>query len=1212
MVIKFDLSTKRKAEMNYLNKYLFGRFLVTALLFSASFCPTLAQTVPSLGAAQSFTLYTINGAVTNTGVSNITGNIGSNNGLITGFGTSTVIGTTYAADATTAQCAIDLMTAFNQLDTTSPTATHIPVLGNGESLYAGVYSIAAAGSVAAGLTLDAQGDSNAIFIFKIGAAFTTAAASTVSLINGASAGNVFWIAEGAISMGAATTMQGTLISNNAAISIGAGSTLTGRMFSTNGAVNLDALSASVLLPVPAGVYKQSPNIGSLASFVLFTVTGAVENTGISVIKGNIGANTGSITGFGPGNLTGNIYNADAVTARCSRDLLAMYHQLDTTVPTSTHLPVLGNGETLYAGVYSLAAAGSVASVLNLDAQGDPDAVFVFKVGGALSTGASTTVNLIDGASACNVFWVAEGAISMAASTTMKGTLIANNGAISMGASGMLEGRMFSTTGAASFYGVSASIPMGCSVASSWTGAAGTADWFTPGNWSRVVPDAFVEALIPTTLLAGRVFPIINTGIATVDTVTIEIAASITVSGSTFQVNGAIVNNGVLNASNGTIEMIGFSSQTLAANTFQNNAVNHLIVSNRSLEGVILGGALDIYGSLSYSDTSMKLTTNDTLTLKSTALNTATIGVMTGNIISGKVTVERYIAAHRAWQFLSVPTNTTQTVNQAWQEGAVSISSNPVPGYGTQITCPGGTTAGFDIYTAAPSMKTYNPANNGWVGIANTSPLSIKGTNGYMIFIRGDRAANALNSPSTQTVLRTKGSLYTGDQAPIPVSAGKFASIGNPYASLLDMRNITKTGLKDFFYVWDPNLGGSNGYGGYQIFSNNGVDYVITPGLGSYGAVGSAYNYLRSGQAFLVQGDSLGGTITLKEAAKINSGGQVSIAARSPQPQLRTGLYGVNANNSIYMIDGVLINYDDSYSNNVDDMDALKSTNTSENLSIKKAGTFLIIERRHSIAEKDTIFLNLANTKVQKYRFEFTTDQLGQPGLTGSLEDTYLHTSTLLNLTGSTIVDFNILNIPGSRATNRFRIVFTPAMVLPLSFTSIKAYQENKDIVVEWAAENEINTRQYEVERSNNGIQFTNLCVTKATGNDVHFANYQVTDTHPLQGYNYYRVKSLDANNRAGYTNIVKVLMEKRSQTISIYPNPLANGIIYLHLTNEPEGIYGIRLLNKLGQVIISKQIDHAEGCSIETIRIDKYTRHGVYQLKVTGPGGIKADMKVIY
>ena len=71
-----------------------------------------------------------------------------------------------------------------------------------------------------------------------------------------------------------------------------------------------------------------------------------------------------------------------------------------------------------------------------------------------------------------------------------------------------------------------------------------------------------------------------------------------------------------------------------------------------------------------------------------------------------------------------------------------------------------------------------------------------------------------------------------------------------------MRNITKAGLKDFFYVWDPNLGGGSGYGGYQTFSILGGSYIITPGMGSYGPAGSVTNNIESGQAFLVQADSI--------------------------------------------------------------------------------------------------------------------------------------------------------------------------------------------------------------------------------------------------------------------------------------------------------------------------------------------------------------------
>ncbi|HXB45763.1 MAG TPA: ice-binding family protein [Puia sp.] len=221
-------------------------------------------------------------------------------------------------------------------------------------------------------------------------------------------------------------------------------------------LSLFIITAVTLLLFPNLSFEQAPSLGAASNFVLFTVVGAVGNTGVSNVAGNVGSNSGAITGFGaPSTMSGNIDSGNALTAQCSTDLVAAYNQLYNTAPTSTtHTPTFGSGETLIAGVYSIAAAGSVGGDLTLDAQGDPNAVFIFKFGGAFTTGATSTIHLLNGASACNVFWGAEGAISMAAGTTMSGTLIANNGAISMGAGGVLDGRMFSTTGAASIYGVS--------------------------------------------------------------------------------------------------------------------------------------------------------------------------------------------------------------------------------------------------------------------------------------------------------------------------------------------------------------------------------------------------------------------------------------------------------------------------------------------------------------------------------------------------------------------------------------------------------------------------------------------------------------------------------------------------------------------------------------------------------------------------------------
>ena len=205
-----------------------------------------------------------------------------------------------------------------------------------------------------------------------------------------------------------------------------------------------------IITFPYFILAQAPNLGTAANFVLFTTTGAVSSTGISTITGNVGSGTGAITGFG--GLNGLIYNADAVTTQATADLLVAYNQLNSDIPTFFPGPVLGDGEIFTAGVYSLPAAASLNTTLFLDAQGDSNAVFIFQIGGAFSTNASSQVTLINGALAANVFWKVEGAVPMAAGTFMRGTIIANNAAISMGAGGILEGRALSTTGAVSIYG----------------------------------------------------------------------------------------------------------------------------------------------------------------------------------------------------------------------------------------------------------------------------------------------------------------------------------------------------------------------------------------------------------------------------------------------------------------------------------------------------------------------------------------------------------------------------------------------------------------------------------------------------------------------------------------------------------------------------------------------------------------------------------------
>lgn len=205
----------------------------------------------------------------------------------------------------TAQAALDVVTLAATLNALPSTGPHGAVFGLGETITPGVYDVPSAAAIQGILTLDALGDPTAVFVFRMTGALTSVAASQVLLVNGANAANVFWVANGgAVALGAATTFAGTAISVGGAAGLGAASTMVGRLLSTTGAITTDSDAVSV--PLGASTIP----LGVLITFALFTAIGNVTNTGTSVINGDIGTNTGVISGYGlPTIVNGNIYTA---------------------------------------------------------------------------------------------------------------------------------------------------------------------------------------------------------------------------------------------------------------------------------------------------------------------------------------------------------------------------------------------------------------------------------------------------------------------------------------------------------------------------------------------------------------------------------------------------------------------------------------------------------------------------------------------------------------------------------------------------------------------------------------------------------------------------------------------------------------------------------------------------------------------------------------
>ncbi len=486
---------------------------------------------PSLGVAANFVLFSTVGAIGNTGISQLTGNVGTNSGSTSGFGNvNGVMGAN-------PQCATDLLKAYNKLDSTKATFFPAPLLGGGQIIFAGVDSIGAAATLDLDLILDAQGNPNAVFIFKIQGPFSTNANSKVKLINGALACNVFWKVEGLVDMASGTTMRGTIIANNAAINMNAGDTLEGRALSTSGAVTVDGVLAyvptgcgSLVLNGPA-----APALATTECYAIFSASGPVTNSGATYVTGDVGTNVGLTTGYNPLFVTGMIHPiADASTAQCATDLGVVYTYLNTlTNDIELMYPAqFGGNLVLTPHVYIMNAATVLTDTLYLDARNNTNAIFVIKIFGALSTTVNSKVKLINGTQSKNVYWTVDGAVSINDYSVFRGTIICNNGAISLNTGIILDGRALTTTGTLTTTVVSVIQPQAIGAAGTITGNPSVCQGQTGVIYS--VP-AIANAtgytwVLPTgaTIAAGA-----NTNSITVDFNATASSGTITVQGSNF-------------------------------------------------------------------------------------------------------------------------------------------------------------------------------------------------------------------------------------------------------------------------------------------------------------------------------------------------------------------------------------------------------------------------------------------------------------------------------------------------------------------------------------------------------------------------------------------------------------------------------------------------------------------------------------------------------
>jgi Secretion system C-terminal sorting domain len=581
--------------------------------------------------------------------------------------------------------------------------------------------------------------------------------------------------------------------------------------------------------------------------------------------------------------------------------------------------------------------------------------------------------------------------------------------------------------------------------------------------------------------------------------------------------------------------------------------------------------------------------------------------------SYRFVVERYLFAKSAWRFLAAPVQLvandagTPTVANAWRENNSSIVTGS--GYGTRITGPSGPNAEIDANTQRGSMKYFNDAANVWTELTNTTATKIANKPGYMVFVRGDRAIG-VGGTTGSTNLRIKGKIRTGDQI-FNVLANKFQSFGNPYPARVDFRTISKTNIVEAFTVWDPTIAGLYNVGGYQTY----VKELSSPFNYRLNGTGPIRNYIESGEAVFIHTNTAAvGSITVKESDK-GTGSTLVSRVGVTRPTLELNMYTKDANGADYLADGVMLNFDNTYSAAIDNLDVRKISNTYDNLAIKNGNYNLVVERRPNLVQTDTINLSITGMRTAAYRFEIDPSVLNYPGLEAQLKDKFLQSETPMSFGAVTTYNFDITSAAASKAADRFMIVFKQAATT--NFTTIAATRNaDKTVTVNWGTQNETNVANYSVEQSNDGVNFTSIATKIPQANNGTNPTYSIPDAAASKAANWYRVKANNTNNTVKYTGVamVNALIETATNAepkMSIYPNPVEDGMVNLHMDNQPQGSYSIQLTNKAGQGMQTETMQVTNSTNmLRTIKLNN-TAAGTYQLTVTDAAGKKTNMSFV-
>jgi large repetitive protein len=176
------------------------------------------------------------------------------------------------------------------------------------------------------------------------------------------------------------------------------------------------------------------------------------------------------------------------------------------------------------------------------------------------------------------------------------------------------------------------------------------------------------------------------------------------------------------------------------------------------------------------------------------------------------------------------------------------------------------------------------------------------------------------------------------------------------------------------------------------------------------------------------------------------------------------------------------------------------------------------------------------------------------------------------------------------------VILIPNAMLPVDWLYFKGETDNKYNFLSWATETELNTAYFNVQRSQNGMDFHNIGLVNAQGNSTVQNDYIFTDQNPFRAENYYRLELVDNNGEKSYSNIILLYIYGEGPAYNFYPNP-TNDIVFYQFEAEVNEQLQIEVIDVLGRTLLKKDVNTESGINNIPVSLEDYPS-GSYLVRV--------------